>query len=150
MTITPRKLQLIPDRLPMYLTLSEPHYDNFAQEVIKLPLQFAYRKTNGNDKRVRLVVNEYGWVKIYYLPTLPKGKIVPVEADSILESRRSYWTNSESLLEYWRKELHTFNEGQTYTLSRYSFDILTTEELDAIASSTFHHNSSTQNDQFKY
>ena len=149
MTIAPRRLKVIPYKLPMYLSM-EPYRENHAQEVIELPLYFAYRKTTGTDKRVRIWANEYGWNTLYYIPSLPKGKVEPVEVDSVLHLQRAGSNTSQSLEEYWEANYKSFVEGQTYTLSRYSFDILTTEELDAIASSTFHYSDLPQSDSFKY
>lgn len=156
MSITPRTIKVIPTELPLtqnYVGVDiQPNYTN---EVVEVDILFAYRKTTGNDKRVRIVAarNGYFIADLYYIFTSPKNKIVPVEADSDLKLCLTP-SMSFSLTDWWQKEFrtgnHVFNEGQTYSLNRYSFDILSTEELDAIASCTFYYEWDFNMTRFKY
>lgn len=157
MTITSRTIKIIPKELPLakdYTLVSQRK--NFANEVVEVKILFAYRKTNGSDKRVRIVAARSGHfvAGLYYIPTTPKSKVVPVIAGSDLELHLSSDVMSLSLRDYWEAEFvsgnHVFNEGQTHGFNSYSFDILSTEELDAVSSSTFYYEWNARRDNFKY
>lgn len=144
MSITPRAIKVIPTELPLTKNyVSVNHYPNYHQEVVEVDILFAYRRTNGNDKRVRIVAARSGHfiADLYYISTAPKSKVVPLEVDSDLKLCLSP-SMSFSLRDWWQDEFRSgntaFNEGQTYSLNRYSFDILSTKELDAVASSTLY------------
>jgi hypothetical protein len=157
MTITPRTIKVIPTELPFTRNYASVSFrPNYTNEVVEVEILFAYRKTNGPDKRVRIVAarNTHFVADLYYIPTAPKNKIVPVVAGSDSDLHLTPEVMSLSLRDWWEDEFRSgnsvFNEGQTYSLNRYSFDILTTDELDAIASSTFHYEWSARRDSFKY
>ena len=160
MTISPRTIRFVPSMVVVATAngiSSAPNYSNVVREE---NFVFAYRKTKGSDKRVRILGSGEAFfgnpmISMYYFPTEPKAKVVPVVAGN-LEIGQNLGT-SMSLSNWWEEEFAkgntAFDEGQTYSLNRYSFDILSTEELDAIASSTLYLNNKnfgSFNDDFKY
>ena len=161
MTIASRTLKILPSQLLVSSGDGIKYEPNYNQSFLKAPLVFAYRKTTGTDKRVRALtagqdIMGYPSINMYCLLTDPKKTIVPVTSGSDIDARVN-WDRSSSLHDWWVKEFEagntTFNEGQTYTLNRYSFDILSTAELDALSKSTLRLNLdglSTDEKGFKY
>jgi hypothetical protein len=147
MTITSRTVRFLPSMVIVADSkgiTSAPNHSNAVQEE---PFVFAYRKAKGTDKRVRILTSGeslFGcpMISMYYIDTEPKAKIVPVASGNI-EVQQNFGT-SLTLSEWWEEELAKgntgFSEGKTYSLKSYSFDILSTEELDAIAASTLYIN----------
>ena len=155
MTIARRSYKVIPDKLPLepdYTILSQPNYN---QEVFDVNFMFAYRRTLGADRRVRIlpVRGLAGLDNAFYIPTTGK-KHETVKPGSELNLNLSPSTMSYSLREHLTQEFMTgnqvFNEGQSYTFNSYAFDILSTEEMDAIASSLFFYERNHKVDSFKY
>jgi hypothetical protein len=160
MSITPRVLRVVPSIIIFPASRGVVEEPNYSQKVEEKTFVFAYRKTKGPDKRVRIVYCETSFfgaqsVHMYYLDTEPRTQVVPVIPSNL--SIKQNRAMSIKLMKWWTKEFAAgntaFNEGQTYTLNRYSFDILSTEELDAIADSTLYVDQkdfSDFSDNFKY
>ena len=154
MTIARRTIQVIPDKFPFFSSANVVGYGpNHEQDMFELHILFAYRKTEGTDKRVRIIVLDRAIrddllstvprFELYYVPTKPRGNIDPVLANSgLLLHLSDNYRSSRSLHEFWRAEFETgnqvFHEGQTYEHKGESFDILSTKELDALSYSVFH------------
>lgn len=156
MTITPRTLLFQPKEITVFQQGSVRLAPNTNNEQLKVPMVLAYRKTKGLDKRVRIVhyrkdIMGYPSIDMYYVDT-PKKEIIPVTVGEINVFQN--WGRSSSLGDWWVKEYQTgnvnFNEGSTYTLNRYSFDILDKTELDNLSASVLFSEWVATSDSFKY
>jgi len=155
MAITPRTLTLLPTKI----TVNQggmKMIDNVQNKTLTAPLALAYRKTGGVDKRVRIVIYRLDImgdpsVDMYYVDSNKKVR-EPIAQGDIPALQN--WGRSSSLGEWWVKEYQAgnlaFNEGGTYTLNRYSFQILDTAELDKLSVSILTVDSLVQSDSFKY
>jgi hypothetical protein len=147
MAISPRTLKCIPEHNVIYappIPYGSPGpgpgmtiTPNTSQQVKDFPILFAYRKTAKGDKRIRLV---HTGPNVYNKPTTlyfieGSKKLTPVVPNSDIKIRTMLGTPS-FLEEYWLDNLHNFSEGNTYAYNKFSIDILSVEEHEALMSST--------------
>ena len=71
MTIAARTFRVIPKHVYVDIgNLNTRQELNYEQKAYQLPLAFAYRKTTGNDKRVRLLTPVSWYMDIYVIKTV--------------------------------------------------------------------------------
>jgi hypothetical protein len=148
MAISPRTLKCIPEHNIIYPPpvpygtsgSSGPGMSvtpNTLQQVKDFPVLFAYRRTSKGDKRIRLVhtgPNVYQRrTTLFYIEGTKK--FTPVVPNSNINIRTMLET-PRFLEDYWLDNLHTFSEGKTYAYNKFSIDILSLEEHEALMSST--------------
>jgi hypothetical protein len=157
MTIKPRTITFLSSKVfanhPESGIVGVP---NTRNQTASFPLALAYRKRGGVDKRVRIIVYSEDImgdpsVDMYYVNSnkkinepITQGHI-PVSSNfGISKSLETWWANAYSAgnLE--------FNEGDNYSLNRYSFNILPTSELDMLSASLLTIDSSVISENFKY
>ena len=144
MTIPFRDVNMIPE-LVWDPNLHE-HVPNVNKTDIRImPLSFAYRRTVGADRRVRLVIPDLitNSMLLYHFNTEPVDKIIHVTPNTTYDLNRN-WFVSSTLVKWWTEEYANGNknldEGKMYSMARKKFNILTTGELDLLTSATFNYN----------
>jgi hypothetical protein len=110
---------------------------NTKQQLVRYPLMFAYRKTSGADKRIRIlsrmldIMGDPTYRLLY--ATGPKKKTEMVAGSTI--TVRNGFNRAESIARYWDANMHSFVEGGSYSSDQHHITLLTVDEHKALLAS---------------